>query len=270
MRLFSARVVANEQIMPATHVLTLRDSRAARTATPGQFLHIRCGDDTDRVLRRPMSVYRTEGDTIQLMIRAVGPGSDWLTARLAGEELDCLGPLGHGFRLHSEDRNLLMVGGGYGVAPLVGLAERAIARGASVALVVGASTRKLVFPPRLLPPEVEYVVATDDGSVGHHGLVTEVVPEHLSWADAVYACGPILMMAALARVIMQIAPRKPAQVAMEERMGCAMGVCLGCVVETSRGPLRVCTEGPVFDIRQVLWREGASMPGVLGGRSDAA
>ena len=217
-----------------------------------------------------MSVYRTDGDTIQLMIRSVGPGSAWLTARAAGQQLDCLGPLGHGFRLNPVARNLLMVGGGYGVAPLVGLAERAIARGANVALAVGASTRKLVFPPRLLPPEVEYVVATDDGSAGHHGFVTEVVPERLSWADAVYACGPIPMMAALARVIARLAPRKPAQVAMEERMGCAMGVCLGCVIETSKGPLRVCTEGPVFDIRQVVWREGTSLLGALDGRSDAA
>lgn len=266
MRLFTARVVENERIMPATTVLTVDAGRAARGAAPGQFLHIRCGEGSDPLLRRPMSIYRTEGDTIQLMIRDVGVGSHWLVGREPGDELDCLGPLGHGFRLLPEARSLLMVGGGYGVAPLVGLAERALARdGASVALAVGAFTAELVFPARLLPIEVEYLVATDDGSAGYHGFVTDLVPERLQWADAIYACGPLPMMAALARIVRERDPRKPAQIAMEERMGCAMGVCLGCVIETSRGPLRVCTEGPVFDIRQVVWRDE---PVALIGRPD--
>jgi dihydroorotate dehydrogenase electron transfer subunit len=117
---------------------------------------------------------------------------------------------------------------------------------------------------------VEYLVATDDGSAGHHGFVTDLIPAHLSWADAVYACGPIPMMAALARMLGKLAPRKPAYVAMEERMGCAMGVCLGCVVETSKGPLRVCTEGPVFDIRQIAWRDPAPLIGALNDGRDAA
>jgi dihydroorotate dehydrogenase electron transfer subunit len=201
-----------------------------------------------------MSVYRTEGTKLQLMIRDVGEGSSWLVRRQPGDELDCLGPQGHGFRLDPQKRCLLLVGGGYGVAPLVGLAERAIARDANVVLAVGAATAAHVFPARLLPPEVEYLVATDDGSAGHHGFVTELIPERLAWADVVYACGPVLMMAALATIMRRSAPAKPGRVAMEERMGCAMGVCLGCVIETSKGPQRVCTEGPVFDIRQVVWR----------------
>jgi dihydroorotate dehydrogenase electron transfer subunit len=205
-----------------------------------------------------MSIYRTEGPQMQLMVRSVGPGSAWLVQREPGDELDCLGPQGHGFRLDPHKRNLLLVGGGYGVAPLVGLAERALARGTSVVLAVGAATAAHVFPARLLPAEVEYLVATDDGSAGHHGLVTELVPDRLAWAEMVYACGPVPMMAALAEILRQRAPSKPARIAMEERMGCAMGVCLGCVVETHKGPQRVCTEGPVFDIRQIIWRTPAA------------
>jgi len=255
MRLFNAQVVDNEQIMPATHVLTLQDARAARSAAPGQFLHIRCGDDNDPLVRRPMSIYRTEDDTLQLMIRNVGEGSSRLVRAEPGDQLDCLGPLGHGFRLDQRATNLLMVGGGYGVAPLVGLAERAIAKGMTVAVAVGASTSDLVFPTRLLPPEVEYLVATDDGTAGHAGYVTDLVPSRLEWADVVYACGPLAMMSALSRIMRERAPRKRGQVAMEERMGCAMGVCLGCCVETNRGPERVCTEGPVFDIHRIIWRD---------------
>src|SRR5438552_9567987 len=138
-----------------------------------------------------------------------------------------------------------MVGGGYGVAPLVGLAERALRKGGSVTLAVGAATADLVFPVRLLPPEIEYLVATDDGSDGHHGRVARLLPDRLDWADAVYACGPVAMMAALAALVQRAGKSTPTQIAMEERMGCSMGVCLGCVVETKKGPKRVCTDGPV-------------------------
>jgi dihydroorotate dehydrogenase electron transfer subunit len=269
MKLFTATVADNETIMPATSVLSLRAPDAARGAAPGQFLHIHCGESSAPLLRRPMSVYRTERDIIQLMIRDVGEGSAWLVRRQPGDELECLGPLGHGFRLLPQARNLLMVGGGYGVAPLVGLAECALARGASVALAVGAATRAHVFPTDLLPAEVEYLVATDDGSAGHHGYVTDLVPERIAWADAIYACGPLAMMRALARIIREQSPGKPTQVAMEERMGCAMGVCLGCVIETTRGPHRVCTEGPVFDIRNIIWREDVPLVGATNGRSGA-
>ena len=269
MKLFTATLVDNETIMPATNVLSLRAPEAARAAAPGQFLHVRCGESSAPLLRRPMSVYRTEQDVIQLMVRDVGEGSAWLVRRQQGDELDCLGPLGHGFRLVSQARNLLMVGGGYGVAPLVGLAERALRRGASVALAVGAATKEQVFPTDLLPAEVEYLAATDDGSAGHHGYVTDLVPDRIGWADAVYACGPLAMMETLARILREQAPHKPAQVAMEERMGCAMGVCLGCVVETTRGPLRVCTEGPVFEARQIVWRQEAPLLGRTNGHSAA-
>ena len=255
---FTASVVGNQEIMPATHVLSLRAPEAAKNAAPGQFLHIRCSTQRDPLLRRPMSIYRTEGDVIQLMIRRVGVGSAWLVDRQIGEELNCLGPQGQGFRLDARSRNLLLVGGGYGVAPLVGLAERAIAQGRSVALAVGAATSSLIFPSRLLPAQIEYLVATDDGSAGCPGFVTDLVPEWIRWADAVYACGPIAMMSALAVRMREQTPRKRGQVAMEERMGCSMGVCMGCVVETNKGPLRVCTEGPVFDIYQIQWDQRAA------------
>jgi dihydroorotate dehydrogenase electron transfer subunit len=250
---FFATVVGNEEIMPLTHVLTLRAPDVAGDAAPGQFFHIRCGGDRDPLLRRPMSVYRTEGDLVQLMIRQVGRGSAWLVARHLGDELDCLGPQGTPFQLHGSANHLLLVGGGYGVAPLVGLAERALHKGKNVTLAVGAATADLVFPSRLLPPAVEYVVATDDGSAGTRGFVTDAIPDWLGWADAVYACGPVRMMAALAAGMRKVAPRLRGQVAMEERMGCSMGVCMGCVVETNKGPLRVCTEGPVFDVHAIQW-----------------
>src|SRR5437879_8247101 len=111
---FTATVLANDEIMPATHVLTLDAGPRARNALPGQFLHIRCGSDGHALLRRPMSIFRSEGNNLQLMIRNVGKGSAWLTSRQPGDQLDCLGPQGHGFRLDGTAGHLLMVGGGYG------------------------------------------------------------------------------------------------------------------------------------------------------------
>jgi dihydroorotate dehydrogenase electron transfer subunit len=148
-----------------------------------------------------------------------------------------------------------MVGTGFGVATLAGFAEQAIARGVNVTLAVGAETATHVLPPHLLPDAVEYVVATADGTAGHAGSVVELLGGRIAWADGICAYASRTATRQLADVLRREAPRKPAQVAIVERMGCAMGVCLGCVVETTKGPLRTCTEGPVFDIHQLMLRD---------------
>ena len=180
----------------------------------------------------------------------MGKGTRWLAARTPGDRVDLIGPLGRGFVVAPTSRRLLLVGGGLGVAPLVMLADQAVARGLSVTLVMGGRTADDIFPGHLLPVEVEYLVTTEDGSLGHRGFVTEVLAEPLDWADEVFACGPLGMLAALQRL-----PRRsnaaPIQASLEEHMGCAMGVCYGCVVETRRGRRRVCADGPVFDLDEV-------------------
>jgi dihydroorotate dehydrogenase electron transfer subunit len=266
MQLVKARVAASELIMPDTHVLTLESTELARAAAPGQFVHIRCGRSWDPLLRRPMSVYRIRPDGVSLMVRAVGGGSELIASSRPGDVLDCLGPLGRPFSVDPISRRLVMVGGGYGVAPLVALAERVLPRGVEVVLLVGAVSAEYVFPAALVPTEVEYQVATVDGSLGHHGYVTELLPAHLEWTDAVYACGPTPMLEAVARIArpypgsrrngpggMAMASSKPVQLAMEQHMGCAMGVCLGCVVKTRHGYQRVCRDGPVFPAEDLVW-----------------
>jgi len=163
------------------------------------------------------------------------------------------------------------------------LADEAIRDGRQVTLLFGAASAREVYPSSLLPDEVEYVVATDDGSLGHHGFVTELVPEYEAWADQAFACGPAPMLAALARLAEtrrgrmgvatlgrkrgggksdppgSTAARRKAflQVSMEQNMGCAVGACLGCVVMSVTGtPQRVCREGPVFASDELRW-EGA-------------
>ena len=147
-----------------------------------------------------------------------------------------------------------MVGGGCGIAPLVALADAAVARELTVVLLFGARTASAVYPGSQLPPEVEYAVATDDGSAGHEGLVTELMRDYLGWADAIYACGPRPMFLSMLDVLRKENVRKPVQVSLEENMSCAVGACFGCVVETQSGEMRtVCEDGPVFEMRELVW-----------------
>jgi dihydroorotate dehydrogenase electron transfer subunit len=253
MQLSKVAVLANEPIMPDTQVITLDAPRLARAATPGQFVHLRVGESWDPLLRRPMSIFQIRPTTVSLMVRSVGRGSRAIARCRPGDLLDCLGPLGQGFRLEPGAGRLLMVGGGYGVAPLVALAEQALPRGGEVVLLVGAATAAQVFPAARLPAAVEYHTATMDGTLGQAGLVTDLVERFLSWADAVYGCGPTGMLESLARYCGQ-RPGLPVQLAMEQQMGCAMGVCLACVVPTVDGYKRVCRDGPVFPAEALLWR----------------
>lgn len=261
MDLHRALVTANERIMPETHVLELASSALGKSSKPGQFVHIRCGPTWDPLLRRPMSIFRIRPEGVSVMVRAVGEGSAIIAVSPVDSTLDVLGPLGKPFTIDPTVRRLAMVGGGYGVAPLVALATEALAKGCEVVLLVGAATAEYVFPADELPTDVEYAVATDDGSLGHQGFVTELLPRYLDWCDAVYACGPTPMLEAVSRITRPakygvagaMRSEKPVQLSMEQHMGCAMGVCLGCVVKTRKGYQRVCRDGPVFPADMLVW-----------------
>ena len=278
-------VIANVALAPGTHLLMAREAAIAQHAIAGQFVHVRCGSTADPLLRRPVSITRVPpasveigeehgagvaGDSVfGLRIEDVGKGPALLPAAKPADQLDLLGPLGRGFRIHEKTRRILLVAGGVGIAPLLALAREALANDVSVTLLGGARTAAKVFPPALVPAEVEYVVLTDDGSMGGRGLVTSVLPDFKDWADQVFACGPEPMLRALA-VGLSALPmganarsRRPsrdkvsaipwAQVSLEQRMGCAMGACYGCALETSGGRRRVCRDGPVFDCFEVEW-----------------
>lgn len=261
MRQEKVAISGREELAAAgTVILRLRAPWLAQGSRAGQFIHVRCGGSYDPLLRRPISLLRVgkEGvdrdglapDEVALLLQVVGRGSAWLAERSVGEEVDVLGPLGRGFALEPAARHLLLVGGGVGVAPLVMLADEALARGMAVTLAMGARGAAGVFPARLLPAEVEYAVATEDGSLGKKGMVTDALPNLLSWADQVCACGPLPMLRALKR-LPALTRAKRTQVSLEEHMGCAAGVCYGCVVETRHGRRRVCHDGPVFYLDDV-------------------
>jgi dihydroorotate dehydrogenase electron transfer subunit len=139
-----------------------------------------------------------------------------------------------------------------GVAAVVTLADDAVAAGKNVTLLQGARTAAKLFPAEHLPPEVEVVSATDDGSEGHHGRVTDLLVQHMPWADQVFACGPNPMFASMGRVLKEMRTRKPVQALLEEHMGCGTGVCYGCAVFTRKGVRLVCKDGPRMELREVF------------------
>ncbi len=282
MRLVAAELVESRQILPAQWIQSFHAPALATGSRAGQFVHVRTGDYSGLVLRRPFSINTADpvSGIITIHFRTVGRGTEWLTRLRPGETLDMLGPLGRPFEVDARSRHLLVVAGGLGIAGVRMLVDEAVRDGRQVVVLFGAATARDVYPSNLLPDEVEYVVATDDGSLGHAGMVTGLVGEYEAWADQAFACGPQPMLATLARQAAgrrerlgvanlgrkrgggrQPPPGSPAarrksylQVALEQNMGCAVGACLGCVVMGAGGqPQRVCREGPVFAADEIAW-----------------
>ena len=228
----------------------------ARGATPGRFLMVHPSDSHDPLLARPMSFHRFRQNEIATQFAILydvrGRGTALLSQQHAGDNLSIFGPLGKGYRLDPNSQNILLVAGGLGVAAVMALADQALAAGKSVTLLQGARTGAKLFPHDMLPADVESVSATDDGSSGYHGRITELLPDYLPWADQVFACGPNPMFASMADVMRGLRSRKPVQALLEERMGCGTGVCYGCAVFTRKGVRLVCRDGPRFELRDVF------------------
>jgi dihydroorotate dehydrogenase electron transfer subunit len=259
-RIFTGAITYTESVMGDCSLITITAPDAViAMVRPGQFVDVLCrGEGSfDPLLRRPFSVYRADSRTSELtiLVRPYGRGSGWLCAQPIGTSLDVLGPLGNQFDVQPKSKNLLMVAGGVGAAPLLMLAEDAVAKGLSVTYLMGAMTESALLPSAAFQGEIEYVVATDDGSRGHHGFVTDLVPDYLRWADQIFSCGPTPMFLSLRDVVLRhrVGRTPGVQVSMERTMACALGACLGCVVETKTGMQTSCVEGPVFDMEQVVW-----------------
>ena len=285
MRLAGAELLDSREILPGQWLQEYRAPGLVAGARAGQFVHVRTGDYSGLVLRRPFSFNTIDSiaGTLTIHFRTIGRGTEWFTRLRPGDRVDMLGPLGRPFEVDPRSQHLLLIAGGLGIAGVRSLADEAIREGRQVTLLFGGATARDVYPSSLLPDEVEYVVATDDGSVGHHGFVTELVADYEAWADQAFACGPLPMLRALAGLAStrrrrlgvaslgrkRGAGRQPPagspqarrkvylQVSMEQNMGCAVGACLGCVVMATSGqPQRVCREGPVFGSDELDWEGG--------------
>jgi dihydroorotate dehydrogenase electron transfer subunit len=249
----------------AYYSLTLAGPDISEEARPGQFVQIAAPEGREILLRRPFSVHRASkrggwAGTLEVVFDVIGPGTAWLSSLSRHDVVDVIGPLGRPFAHPPQPTRCLLVGGGYGAAPLYFLAEELRARGMEVHLILGARSHDRVFKPvegRRLAHSL--VVTTDDGSMGHRGIVTDVMPSVMgrTKAQVVYACGPNPML----RSVSELCGSRgvPCQVAVEELMACGLGVCWTCVVPVfgSQGRgwwnVRACTEGPVFNGARIWW-----------------
>lgn len=270
MLLKKAPIVAHRKVAADHYLMRLKIPRAAQRARPGQFLHLLCppgrfAQEPVPFLRRPFSIFdvHPKAGTVDFIYKVVGTGTATLAQARAGDFADCLAPLGRPFEVPPKVQTVLLVGGGVGIPPLYFLAKT-LRKTHQVIVFLGARTRKWVIcAADFKKLGVPVHVATDDGSRGSKGSVVDLLEKKLSGrgdrAGRVSCiCGPTPMMAAAARATK--AHKVRAQVSLEERMGCALGVCWGCCVEVTTERVgsharfqRVCSEGPVFDAAAVAW-----------------
>lgn len=246
------RVTVNEQVAPGIYSMVLHAPQAAAQAAPGQFAHISVAG---RTLARPLSLCEIDpaAGTLRLVYQVKGDGTAWLADRRAGEELRLLAPLGRGFTPPAGVKRPVVVGGGIGVPPLVELCKRLPA---PTALLGFRGAKQVVLTRELEAAGAHVRIATDDGTAGHPGLVTDLLRDLLTadGCDYIAACGPLPMLAGVAALA--DAAGVPCQLSLEERMGCGLGACLVCVCRVRRadgeGYARVCADGPVFWSREVV------------------
>jgi dihydroorotate dehydrogenase electron transfer subunit len=268
---YKSMVIANSEVSPGYFRMRLTAPPQMLESRPGQFIMVKVRDAIDPLLRRPFGIFDLgvvppdftgghEQPYLEMLYRVVGKGTAMLSVLHHGDHLDILGPLGRGFDPGDPDEEKILVGGGVGLAPLYYLAKELVCR-SRVRLFIGGRTKEdILCVTEFERLGVETYVATDDGTLGSAGLVTEVMERHLVEERnrlGIFACGPMPML----RAVADISRRNliPCQVSLEAYMACGMGACLGCVVkgrdhgEQSPDYRCVCKDGPVFDFRELQW-----------------
>lgn len=226
--------------------ITMEAGELARAAQAGQFVNIRCGEGL--LLRRPISICNVEGELLTVVFQVKGDGTRWLSQCQAGEELDVLGPLGHGYDI--PQGKVLVVGGGIGVPPMLYAARCCQSADACVGF---RSAENAILLEELSAACGQVMVTSDDGTIGAHGFVDALVRQALARERyaAVFACGPRPMLRSVAQAARE--GDTPCFVSMEERMGCGIGACLVCACSVGGHHRHVCKDGPVFDAQEVDW-----------------
>jgi dihydroorotate dehydrogenase electron transfer subunit len=268
-------VLALKQI-GAYFAMTVVASGIAEQTRPGQFVAVAVGgDDGSMLLRRAFSIHQVAsrgvyGGTVEFIFSANGKGTSWLARRRPHDPIDVVGPLGRPFTLPKEPANCVLVGGGYGSAPLFLLADALRKRGCRVDFVLGAATQDRMFgalDAKRMATSVAFT--TDDGSYGEQGRVSDVLPGVIdrAHADVVYACGPMAMLEAVYAVAASAYSGQgiPTQLAVEESMACGIGVCMTCVLpvisdDGQTRMMRSCVEGPVFAGDRIRWDALGTVP----------
>lgn len=270
-----ATLIASREVLPGQRLLTWQVPGLARRIQAGQLVHRLAPRPRGSLLPAvPAAGFDRVGGTVALLVNERSLGADLLRVR-EGDHIRLDGPIGRGFRVDARSRHLLLVCDGSGMARVRALLDEAISGGRQVTLLLGVGSAAEVLPSWLLPDEAEYSVATVDGSLGHRGNVTDLVLHYEAWADQCFAAGAWSLLERLAvlargrdaRLGVARLGRRPGrrgtveaarraswlQVALPHEAGCALGVCLGCVVDGVKGPMRACREGPAFSADELAW-----------------
>jgi len=253
-----ATIISNSEVMPGVYLIWLESAPIASTTQPGQFVMVRCGEDAEHPLRRPLSIHQGDGSKIALLFEVVGKGTTWLSQREVGDKVDIFGPLGNGFSIYPTSHNLLLVAGGIGIAPLYSLASSASKEGYSIKILLGARTAIQLYLKTYQSQAIkaEFVLVTEDGTTDEKGIITNLIPKYVDWADQIFACGPMPMYRDMVLRKQELRLKeKPVQISLEVRMGCGLGVCYGCTVKTKNGLKQICQDGPIFDLDEIIWDE---------------
>jgi dihydroorotate dehydrogenase electron transfer subunit len=268
-----ATVVSNKRV-GQYHQILLNVGQMVNGCKPGNFVAIKVGGENSRmVLRRAFAISRVSltgpyGGSMELIIAPFGQGSKWLCSQVEGSTIDLIAPLGTAFGIPTEPVRALLVGGGYGSAPLFGLAEVLKNRGCRVDMYLGASTGAKIYAPMEGKRSVNVLkIYTEDGSMGERGRVTEPIPALIAdgLVDVIYSCGPMPMLRAISELV--LGSDVVHQCAVEESMACGVGICMTCVlpVSDSEGNVsmkRSCIDGPVMDGSKVVWDLVGKVPEV--------
>lgn len=257
-KVLKEKLIHSEKLNKEIYKFTISSEYVAKNAKAGQFVNIRCSDGVSALLRRPISICKVDREekSFDVIFQVKGNGTDLLSQKQVGDIIDVIAPLGNGFDLSPDYKNVLVVGGGIGVFPLLGLLEDSKAK--SKTAVLGFRNKDfVVLENEFNNASDEFVLTTDDGSYGQKGFVTEHTEKVLKSGktDMVYACGPTSMLKAIKELTEKY--NVPCQVSMEQRMGCGIGACLVCACKTKLGDeweySHVCSDGPVFNAQDVIF-----------------
>ncbi|MFD1018109.1 dihydroorotate dehydrogenase electron transfer subunit [Thalassobacillus hwangdonensis] len=246
-------ITVHERIAEDTYQMVLKGETAEAEIQPGQFLHIHIGDAF--YLRRPISIADVDpvAGTMTILYKVLGDGTEALTKKQPGDRIDVLGPGGNGFPVDNlQIDRALLIGGGIGVPPLYYLARQLKAQGIEVTAVLGFQNKESVFFEEAFSQIGDVHVTTNDGSYGHHGFVTDLLPGLKGTFDTYFSCGPSIMLKAVSTALKD----ESGYISIEERMGCGIGACFACVVpcaeEDEKGYRKICSDGPVFRPEEVV------------------
>jgi dihydroorotate dehydrogenase electron transfer subunit len=256
MKQFWAKIVYNKQIGEDFFEASLTWDAAAAVPAPGQLLTLRVSPDSVPLLRRPFAFAGFDGQahTAQIIYQKRGRGTEILSAKQSGEKIDVIGPLGNPFPVDDGQEKSIAAAGGTGLGPVLFLAAHLKRRGIETEFVFGCKSESFI-PKTALFESAAARICTDDGSAGFAGNVVQYMESGIKPDEKsiVYGCGPVAMLRGLCGLARSRGAR--AWVSLESVMACGVGACMGCAAPTSRGYLRVCREGPVFDGKDIIWEQ---------------